>query len=375
MRAEEVWMRPPEVFVRPLVAAEGQRLKRLSKQAKHASTRQRAAILLASATLMSPPEIARMWMTDESHVRKVIHDFNERGFDSLRPRFGGGRPRRISSDDEQRIVAIAGARPDSLGVPFTRWSLRKLSRYLGGEGIVISPAQLGRVLRRAGVSFQRTRSWKQSPDPDYEAKAARILALYREQPANGVVISFDEKGPESLRPKHGQGWARRGRPERHRATYTRRQGVRYLLGALNVHSDYLRVRLLSTRNGRTTLQFMKQIRLAYPKRIRLYWIQDNLSCHWTPEIRAWAADNNIELIPTPTYASFLNRIESTFGAIDEFVCRNTDYLDWNSYALAIATHVRHRNDPAERAQREIDAAKRRERRTARQTPTDLKHAA
>ena len=53
-------------------------------------------------------------------VRKLIHDFNERGFESLRPRFGGGRPRRISADDEQRIVAVAGARPDSLGVPFTR---------------------------------------------------------------------------------------------------------------------------------------------------------------------------------------------------------------------------------------------------------------
>jgi hypothetical protein len=36
-------MRPPSVFVRPLAPAEGQRLKRLSKQAKHSSTRQRAA--------------------------------------------------------------------------------------------------------------------------------------------------------------------------------------------------------------------------------------------------------------------------------------------------------------------------------------------
>src|SRR5207344_3222493 len=130
MRLEEVSMRPPEVFVRELAPHEGQRLKRLSKRAKHASTRQRASILLASATLMSAPAIARMWMTDESHVREVIHDFNRNGFESLRPRFGGGRPRRISTDDEARIVAVAGARPHSLGVPYTRWSLPKLSRYL-----------------------------------------------------------------------------------------------------------------------------------------------------------------------------------------------------------------------------------------------------
>jgi transposase len=362
-------MRPPEVFVRELRPDEGPRLKRLSRQSKVASTRQRALILLASNTLMSAPEIARMMLTDESHVRKVIHDFNLHGWDSLRPRFGGGRPRRISIDDEQRIVAVAGARPDTLGVPFTRWSLPKLSRYLGGQGLTVSPAHLGRILARNGISLQRTRSWKQSPDPDYEVKAERILGLYREQPKNGVVISFDEKGPESLCPKHGRGWARRGRPERHRATYNRRQGIRYLVGALDVHADYLRIRPRPRRNGASTLAFIKQIRLAYPRHTRLYWIQDGLSSHWTPDIRSFAEANNIELVPTPTYASYLNRIEATFGAIDEFVCKNTDYLDWDAFGHALADHVQHRNSPAERARRKIEATKRRDRR-----PTKADHA-
>jgi transposase len=374
MRPEEVSMRPPEVFVRELAPHEGQRLKRLSKQSKLASTRQRAMILLASNTLMSAPEIARMLLTDESQVRKVIHDFNERGWESLRPRFRGGRPRRIQIDDEQRIVAVAGARPDTLGVPYTRWSLAKLSRYLAGQGIVVSPAQLGRILARNGISLQRTRSWKQSPDPDYAAKAARVLALYREQPKKGVVISFDEKGPESLCPRHGRGWARRGRPERHRATYNRRHGIRYLVGALDVHADYLRIRARPRRNGNSTLAFMRQIRLAYPTQIRIYWIQDGLSSHWTPDIRSYADANNIELVPTPTYASYLNRIESTFGAIDEFVCKNADYLDWDAFGHALGDHVRYRNSPAERERRKLEAARRRQCRAAK-TTTQLKLAA
>jgi transposase len=357
-------MRPAEVFVRELAPHEGQRLKRLSKQAKHVSRRQRASILLASATLMSAPQVARMWRSDESHVRRVIHDFNEHGFDSLRPRFRGGRPRRIQIDDEQRIVAVAGARPDTLGVPCTRWSLAKLSRYLRRQGIEVSPAQLGRILARNGISLQRTRSWKQSPDPEYAAKAARILALYRERPKNGVVISFDEKGPESLCPRHGRGWARRGRPERHRATYNRRQGIRYLVGALDVPADDLRIRARPRRNGISTLTFMRQIRAAYPKRIRIYWIQDGLSSHWTPAIRSYADANNIELVPTPTYASYLNRIEATFGALDEFVCKNADYLDWDAFGHALADHVQHRNNPDERQRRKLEAAKRRQRQAA-----------
>jgi transposase len=351
MRPKEVSMRPPSVFVRPLAPAEGQRLKRLSRQAKHASTRQRAAILLASATEMSAREIADMWMTDESHVRKVIHDFNEHGFASLRPRFRGGRPRRISSDDEARIVLLAGARPETLGVPLTRWSLSKLAEYLHGQGISVSPAHVGRILARQGLSFQRTRSWKASPDPEYERRAARVLSLYRSPPRDGVVISFDEMGPVSLCPHQGRGWARRGKPERHRATYTRRHGVRYLVAALDVHASYLRGRLRPRRDGASTLTFMRQIRLAYPRSSRIYWIQDNLSCHWTPAIRAWAADNNVELVPTPTYASYLNRIESHFGPIGEFVVKNADYLDWDAFARAMAEHIRYRNDPERRRRR------------------------
>ena len=68
----------------------------MSTRAEHQSTRVRAAILLASNVKTPVPRIARMWLTDESHVRKVIHEFNEEGFDSLRREYRGGRPRRIT---------------------------------------------------------------------------------------------------------------------------------------------------------------------------------------------------------------------------------------------------------------------------------------
>jgi transposase len=342
----EVVMRPPSVFVRPLSPEEGQRLKRLSRRGRHFSIRQRAGIVLASATQHSVPQIARMWQTDESRVRKVIKEFNERGLDSLRPKFGGGRPRRITEAERERIVAIAGVRPDSIGVPLTRWSLRELAAHLGAaEGIEVSPAHLGRILDEAGLSFQRTRSWKASPDPDYEAKAARVIALCKRPPPGSAVIAFDQMGPISLRPTHGQGWSPRGRPERHRATFNRGAGVRYGFGAYDVGADRLRMRLRPRRRGRDVLGFMRQIRLCYPRRVRLYWIQDNLSANWTPEVCEFAARSNIELVPTPTYASYLNPIECHFGPIAEFVVKNADYLDWDAFAHALARHVSHRNGP------------------------------
>ena len=59
---------------------------------------------------------------------------------------------------------MAGARPDTQGVALTRWSLPRLADHLAEVGLLeISAAHLGRVLAEAGLSFQRTRTWKASP--------------------------------------------------------------------------------------------------------------------------------------------------------------------------------------------------------------------
>src|SRR3954453_14964007 len=127
-------------------------------------------------------------------------------------------------------------------------------------------------------------------------------------------------------------WARRGRPERQRATYHKRHGTRYVFGAYDLHEDRLRVRLRRRRRGRDNLAFMAPIRGAIPARRLIYWIQDVLSANWTPDIRAYAAAHRIELVPTPTYASYLNPVECHFFPIAEFVVNNADYLDWDAFA-------------------------------------------
>jgi transposase len=337
-------VRPPEVFVRSLEPGEARRLKRLATDGKHRSTRIRAMILLASATEMPAPQIARLYLTDAEHVRKVIHDFNDRGFAALDPDYRGGRPKTVTPEQRDAVVAVARARPDTQGVALTRWSIEKLARHLAEQQIaLISPTALRALLEAAGLSFQRTRSWKWSPDPDFKAKAERVLSLYREPPADGPVVCFDELGPIQLIPHHGAGWAPVGRPERHRATYNRKGGTRYLFGAYDVGADHLMGRLRAHKSARDVLGFLQTIRMRYPARRRIHLVMDNLSTHWTNDIRGWAASSNVELVPTPTYASFLNRIECHFWAIGEFVIKNADYPDWDTLAKAMADYIHLRN--------------------------------
>lgn len=125
---------------------------------------------------MPAPQIAELVRTDPSHVRKVIHAFNEEGFDSLDPDYRGGRPKKVSPAERDKVLATARARPDTQGVPLTRWSLRKLALHLLGDGIELSPEALRQLLCEAGLSHQRTRSSKRSPDPLFKERAERSQA-------------------------------------------------------------------------------------------------------------------------------------------------------------------------------------------------------
>jgi hypothetical protein len=78
------------------------------------------------------------------------------------------------------------------------------------------------LLTRRGVTFQRTKTWKGSPDPDREAKQDRIeevLDRFADR-----VFAFDEFGPLGIRPTAGSGWAAQKRPDQVPATNTAHTG-------------------------------------------------------------------------------------------------------------------------------------------------------
>jgi transposase len=165
------------VRARRLSDEEGRRLQQIVRRGKHGSIRvRRAMIIMASASGTPVSAIARLVAADEDTVRDVVHLFNQKGLAALDPQWAGGRPRLISDDDIAVIVEAATTRPEKLGLPFTCWSLRKLAAYLAAcaRPVRIGRERLRQILHARGISFQRTRTWKESTDPDKDAKLDRI---------------------------------------------------------------------------------------------------------------------------------------------------------------------------------------------------------
>ena len=206
------------LHVRELSNDEGNRLLRVVRRSSGSVvTWRRAQMVLLSAQGMDVEQIAKVAFTSPDRVRDVINNFNDDGFDSLYPRYAGGRPPTFTLPQRQRVKKIALSRPMDHGLPFSTWSLAKLAEFLVAEGVVddISHEGLRDLLRKEGVSFQVIKTFKQSNDPDYEAKKNRVLELYdiadnKAEPGPGdptVVFCMDEFGPLNLLPRRGKQWA------------------------------------------------------------------------------------------------------------------------------------------------------------------------
>jgi len=348
------------VRARRLTEEEGRRLQQIVRRGKHGSVRvRRAMIIMASASGTLVPAIARLVAADEDTVRDVIHLFNATGLAAPGPRWAGGRPRLISGNDVAVIVAAASTRPEKPVQPFTRWSLRKLAAYLAGRDrpVRIGRERLRQILHARGISFQRTRTWKESHDLDRDAKLDRIEYVTSHYPDR--CFGSGQFGPLSIRPCHGACWARRKKPVRLRATYHRTHGIRYFHGCYSLGDDQLRGVVREHKGADHTLAALKSIRAARPGGYRLFVIMDNLRANKTPAIRRWAGRENAGLCFTPVNASWANPIEAQFGPVRTFVMGGSDHPSHTVLARKLQAYLRWRNANARHP--DVLAAQRRER--------------
>lgn len=136
------------------------------------------------------------------------------------------------------------------------------------------------------------KTWKQSNDPDFEAKKNRILELYaiadgKAEPEPGdptVVVCMEEFGPLNLQPRPGKQWASiadgkgdTGSPRRRRmrATYNRPNGIRHLMAGYDLSTDRLYGHVVKRKDRTAFLAFCRYLRSLHPAGVRIAIVLDN----------------------------------------------------------------------------------------------------
>jgi hypothetical protein len=237
------------------------------------------------------------------------------------------------------VKALACELPATRGVPLARWHCSDLARAAAEQGIVasIDGSTIWRWLSADAIRPWRHRSWIFPRDPDFAAKAGRVLDLYarrhnrRPLGPYDYVISADEKTSIQARDRrHDTTPPGPGRPMRVEHEYRRRGALAYL-AAWDVHQAKVFGRCEATSGiepfGRLVDDVMS--REPYASARRVFWVVDNGSSHrgQAAADRLRAAYPNARMIHLPVHASWLNQIEIYFSVVQRKVLTPNDFTD------------------------------------------------
>jgi hypothetical protein len=224
-----------------------------------------------------------------------------------------------------------------LQLPLSRLSLSEIRREVITQGLVaeISGTTLWRWLSADALRPWRHRSWIFPRDPDFAAKAGRILDLYdrvwqgRPLSAREFVISADEKSSiQARRRKQPTLSPAPGRSIRVEHEYFR-EGAWTYLAAWDVH----RAKVFGRCEKKTGIAPVDRLigevmsREPYQSARRVFWIMDNCSAHRGQKAvdRLRSQWPNAILVHTPVHASWLNQIEIYFSIVQRKVLTPNDF--------------------------------------------------
>jgi len=151
-------------FLRPLTPPERLDLERLSRSHTNPVAHvARAKALLAVADGASYDAAARAaGRRSGDAVAHLVALFNASGSAAIRPRHGGGQPKRYTQATQERIVHEVQRTPDRERDGTATWSLTTLQRALhcAPDGLAgVSTYTLWCVLHEAGFRWGKDRSW------------------------------------------------------------------------------------------------------------------------------------------------------------------------------------------------------------------------
>src|SRR5271168_419126 len=267
----------------------------------------RARIVLLAAEGRSTRSIGKEVGVQPRIVSKWRYRFADHGLAGLENRPHRGKKPIYGVATNKRILALLDKPPPQ---GYARWTGPLLAKALGDVDV----QYVWRFLREHTIDLAARKSWCESNDPSFVAKAADVVGLYVDPPVKAIVLCVDEK-PSIQALERAQGYLKlpNGRALTGQSHDYKRHGTTTLFAALEVATGKVIAAHSKRRRRIEFLDFMDSVTAAFPDR-KLHVILDNLSTHKKNE--DWLkAHPNVQFHFTPTSASWLNQVEVWFSIL------------------------------------------------------------
>jgi len=222
----------------------------------------------------------------------------------------------------------------------THWTTRKL-----GRALKINHMAVARTWKRANIRPHRMRRYMASDDPDFEKKAADVIALYIDPPQHAAVFCLDEKTAiQALDRLDPVLPFSPGRLERHGFEYYR-HGTLSLFAALDTRSGKVIGRTTKRHTTEEFVAFLAEVVASETRDREIHIILDNLSTHKTKRVQQFLGEHpNVHLHFTPTYSSWLNQVEIWFSKIERDLIERGVFTSVPDLSRKIRRYIRKYNE-------------------------------
>lgn len=298
----------------------------------------RARIILLAAAGRSTRSIAEEVGVQPRIVSNWRARFADHGLGGLENRPQGGRKPIYGLAMNKRIVALLDQPPPK---GYARWTGPLLAKAL--EDVDVQ--YVWRFLREHKIDLAARKSWCESNDPAFAAKAVDVVGLYVDPPAKAIVLCVDEK-PSIQALERAQGYLKlpNGRALTGQSHDYKRHGTTTLFAALDVASGKVIASHSKRRRRVEFLGFMNGLVAAYPDR-ELHVVLDNLNTHKKNE--RWLKKHpNVDFHFTPTRSSWLNQVETWFSILQGQSLSGASFTSVEQLQEHIDTFIANYNDTA-----------------------------
>jgi transposase len=260
-----------------------------------------------------------------------------------------GREPTITAEAKTWLMNLACRKAKELGYPHELWTTRLLARHARERGAEeghsclskLAQGTLCNILNEQEIKPHKIRYYLERRDPEFKAKMAEVLCVYREvkllketaaaakrAPSDAVaIISYDEKpGIQAIAttapdvpPEPG------AHPTFARDHEYKRQGTVSLLAGIDLLTGQVHALVKDRHRSREFVEFLKLIDAAYPSHTAIKLILDNHSAHISKETKAWLAEQaagRFQFTFTPKHGSWLNLVEGFFSKLARSVLRH-----------------------------------------------------
>ena len=329
-------------------------LRSLYRRTTNADVRSRCQMILLSAQGHSAIEIARLTFFDQDTVLFWFDRYEADGVDGLQDRPRSGRPPKMTKSSRDDLQQAVDQDPREMGQSFSVWTCGDLARHLAQQGhLQVACETIRRHLRALGFRIVRPALCVRSPDPDYEAKVARLEEAQGQARRGEVILLYEDEVDLNLLPGIIGCWTQRG--QQRRVPTPGQNQKRYGFGAVNFITGQVTRLIGEHKNSDHFCALVEQLVALYcPGETwagpQVVLVVDNYIIHRSNKTNAILERyaDRLTVMALPTYSPHLNVIELLWKYLRRKVTHNHLFESVSTLVDAVeAFFVRLDSHPAE----------------------------